>query len=114
MSKRIERVNSLVRQELGKILQEYLQGKDFSLVTITRVDTSPDLSYVDVYLDILEASQKQKILDFLNRNIYHIQQRLNKKLIMKYVPQIRFKIDTSQEYVDEIEKLIKESKGNNQ
>ncbi|PIZ56533.1 ribosome-binding factor A [bacterium (Candidatus Torokbacteria) CG_4_10_14_0_2_um_filter_35_8] len=110
MNDRIKKVNSLIKRELGKIIHSYLQEENFSLVTVTNVITSSDLYYADIFLNIFDKKEGKKLLDFLKRNIYHIQKELDKKLVLKYVPQIRFKIDKTQDFVDRIENLIEKAK----
>ena len=50
MARRIEQVNDLIRQELGFIVDREVDFPIDSLVTITRVSTSPDLHYADIFM----------------------------------------------------------------
>lgn len=108
MSKRIERVNQLIRQELGKIISREIIFPLDVLVTIIEVDTSVDLEHAKIKVSIMPQNLQKQVFDILQKNIYHLQQLLNKKLTMRYVPKISFEIDTTQTKVERIEKLIKQ------
>ena len=90
MSKRIERVNSLIKEELAKI---FLKEVDFPigvLVTLTRVEATPNLIEAKAYVSVFPDEKADKIIETLNKGIYSIQQKINKLLKMRPVPKIRF------------------------
>lgn len=91
MNFRIARINELIKQELGKIIQQELEF-DNALMTIINIETSSDLGYAKAQISILPENKKGQVLQKLNSNIFHIQQRLNKKLKMRIVPRIEFKL----------------------
>ena len=110
MTQRILKINKLIKQELGKII---LTDVDFSkniILTITKVDTSADLRYADVFISVLPDEMDIEIEKKLKESIYFIQGKLNRKLHMKPLPRIRFMIDKSGEYVEKIGKIIEENK----
>ncbi len=110
MNNRIIKVNSLIKEEIGKLI---LCDVNFPLgvfVTVVDVRVSQDLRYADVFLSIFPSEKKEEALNSLDENIYDLQQKINKKLSMKPVPKIRFKIDASGEYVEKIETLIRKAK----
>ena len=109
-TQRILKINKLIKQELGKII---LTNVDFSknvILTITKVDTSADLRYADVFISVLPDEMSVEIEKELKEIIYFIQGKLNKKLFMKPLPRIKFVIDRSGEYVEKIGKIIEENK----
>ena len=108
--KRARRFDKLIKQELGKIIFNFLDTGPGVLVTITRVITNPNLFSSDIYISIYPSGEIEEILNKLNRSIYQIQQLLNKKLKVRPVPKIIFKFDKNPEEAAEIEKLIKETK----
>jgi len=108
MTKRIAQINGLIREELSKIL---LKGEGIdrqTLMTITRVETTQDLVETKVYISIFPDERFTEAMDFLRKNIYHIQQDLNKRLCMKRVPKIIFYRETKTGEAGKIEKLIGE------
>lgn len=106
MSKRIVQVNELIRRELGNIILKEGSFSKNTIVTITRVDTSIDLSSARVYISILPEQEAKNVLIDLNRDIYHIQQKINKIFSMKRVPKIRFVQEKETRKAAEIDELL--------
>lgn len=107
---RIQQVNQLIRKELGQIL---LREADFSenvLVTITRVETSRNLIHAKVYVSVLPEDRFSKISETLNRQIFDIQQSLNKRLRMRPIPKIMFVEEKQTVEAGKIEQLLQEIK----
>ena len=109
MSLRTVRTNKLIKQEIGKIILYDINFQKDILVTVTEVKTSADLRYANVAISVFPDKKDDGVKKTLNENICLIQQKLNKKLFMKSVPKIRFKIDKRGEYVDRINKLVKKT-----
>jgi len=106
MSHRQEKINELIREEVGKILHRELDLNFEALVTVTRAVTSEDQNHVRVYVSVFPPSVAQKALESINSNIYFFQQTLNKKLQMRPVPKLFFVLDNTEERAAKIEKLI--------
>lgn len=106
---RIEKVNSLLLQEIGKIV---LQDFDFpgTLVTLTRVQATSNLIEAKVFISSFPEKNTDKIADILNKNISDIQKQINRKLNMRPVPKIRFVKDTNPQKVGRIEELLQSLK----
>lgn len=110
MSKRIQRVNQLIKKELGQILLREIEFPKDVLVTITRVGTSADLKQAQIFISCLPEIQSEKILNILNRQIYNIQQKLNKKLKMKFIPKIEFREEKETREAGRIEEILEKLK----
>jgi len=110
MSKRIDRVNQLIKQTISTFLarEEYFE-KDI-LVTVTQVKTAPSLSETSVYISVMPEEKFELVIKTLNKNIYDLQQKFNKKMFMKRVPKIIFRQETKTKEADRIEKLLDELK----
>jgi ribosome-binding factor A len=102
---RIEKVNSLLLQEIGKII---LRDFDFSgsLVTLTHVDTTANLIEAKVFVSVLPEEKMPAIVKILNNNVRDIQQKINKKLNMRPIPRLKFFKDENIKKAAEIEALI--------
>ncbi len=111
MKDRIQQVNSLIRDELGGFLQEFLEVPLGTIVTVTRVEASVDLYYATAYVSVLPKSQEQSTMIRLNKTIAQIQKHLNRRLEMKYVPQLRFRLDHEEEKQAHFEEVLEKSKG---
>jgi ribosome-binding factor A len=108
--RRIEKVNALIRDELAGIVAEDVQFLQGVLVTITRVISSHDLHYADVFVSVFPKKEKE-VIALLNKKIAYIQGALNKKLKMRPVPRIMFKIDEEEKSRERIEKILTKIEG---
>jgi len=108
MPERIARLNELFKREVSKILLKQGVFDRNVLITVTRVDISPDLSVGKVFISVMPGERSKEVLDFFRKNIYHIQQELNKKLFLKKIPRIVFWEEKRVEEAARIEKLISE------
>ncbi|XOU94390.1 MAG: 30S ribosome-binding factor RbfA [Candidatus Kerfeldbacteria bacterium] len=105
-SHRIKQVNELIQHELGKILSKEIGLPPDSLVTITRVKTSSDLSQARVLVSIMPANKRASILAILNKNIKSIQNEFNQVVILRKTPKLAFSIDIDQQKISHIDGLI--------
>lgn len=110
MSKRIERVNSLIQEELGKIICREIEFPVGSLVTTTRVETSIDLINAKVYIAVLPQDNCKRVLEILNKLVYMLQKMLDKRLRMRPVPKIRFVEEKQTGEAEKIERILGEIK----
>ena len=110
MSLRIQRVNELLKQEIGGLILKELDFSRDTMVTITEVDASDDLQQAKVKVSIMPFLKAEKILKILNSQVFNLQKLLNKKLKMKIVPKIRFELDKSEERKTRIEQLFRKIK----
>lgn len=106
MSLRIQRINELVRHNLGEILIREISFKVGVFATIAKVDTSPDLRYTRVFVSVFPETERDYVLKTLEKNLYVIQGRLNKSLTSKILPRIEFQLDLTEAHADEVEKLL--------
>ncbi|MHB8470299.1 MAG: 30S ribosome-binding factor RbfA [Gaiellaceae bacterium] len=108
MSGRMRRVNESVRQVLAEALPE-LKDPRIGLVTITGVDTSPDLRYATVFVSVLGSARKRKAsLQGLDAAHGLLQGRLARELRMKRTPQLAFEYDPTVERGVRMTQLIDE------
>jgi ribosome-binding factor A len=112
MSKRIQRVNQLIKRELSQILLKEVEFPRGILMTITRVENNPDLRESKVYISCLPENQILKVLQILNQKIYDIQQILNKRLKIRPTPRIKFVEEKETSEAGRIEELLEEIKRN--
>jgi ribosome-binding factor A len=108
MSERMRRVNESVRQVLAETLPE-LKDPRIGLVTITGVDTAPDLRHATVFISVL-GSEKKRTATLRGLEAAHglLQAQLARQLRLKRTPQLTFEYDPSVERGVEMTKLIDE------
>jgi len=110
VSKRIPRVNQLIKKELSQIVLKEIEFPKGVLVTVTRVEASLDLNQAKVFISSLPESHTERVLSILNRQIYFIQQKLNKRLKMKFIPKIEFREEKKTREAGEVEGILERLK----
>jgi ribosome-binding factor A len=108
MSGRMRRVNASVRQVLAEAMLE-LKDPRIGLVTVTGVDTAPDLRHAVVYVSVL-GSAKKRAATMQGLEAAHgvLQARLGRELRLKRTPQLTFEYDPSVERGVRMSQLIDE------
>jgi len=104
-SRRIEKINNLLRKEISKILITETEIPEGNLVTITKVSISTDVRYATIFISILGKEPGQS-LENIEKNTYHIQQQLNRRLKMRPVPRIKFAIDKEERKREIVERVL--------
>lgn len=108
MNARIERINELIKQHTNDIILKDLSLKDGVFITIAKVDTTPDLRYTRVFVSVFPEKEISYAMKTLEKEVFQIQGKLNKKLHMRPLPKIEFRLDMTEAEADKIEKLLKE------
>ncbi len=108
MSIRTERVAAVIQKDLGEILQQNYQMKG-SMVTVTRVRMTPDLSIAKVYISVFDPQRDQDtVFQHINDHIQEIRYELAGRIRhqVRRIPELHFYVDDSSEYVNRIESLF--------
>lgn len=108
---RIQRVESLLRDEISKMIMmgEIKNPSVNTLISLSRVIVSRDLSHAKLYVSSFESHGKAiKAVGGLNRAVGFIQGRLGKKLNLRTIPKLEFIYDDSIEQGFEVNKIIDE------
>lgn len=108
MSLRIEKINEYILQKLGQIIIKELEFPENSLVTITKVETSPDIKYAKVYVSVLPDNFRGSVLEILRKNSHNLHEILQKQMRTKFTPNLNFQIDEQEIYASQIDKLLDE------
>lgn len=111
MSRRTERVNDLLREELSDLLLREIKDPRVAqgLVSITEVQVSPDLRHAVVYISHLgEESERAGVLEGLQHAARFLHNELVRRLKMRTVPEIVFRFDPSIERGARLASLIHE------
>jgi ribosome-binding factor A len=108
--KRSQRVGDLLREEIADIIMYKLKDPRIGFVTVTGIDMAPDLKSARVFVSILKEEERESTLEVLNSSKHFFRSILSKRLKMKFIPHVEFRLDTSIEYGYKIDKLLKEIK----
>lgn len=95
-SRRVERVRSLLKREIGEAIRRELPVAEAGLISVNDVDVGGDLRNARVYISILGSADQQKNgLALLEKNRVRLQGIVAKAVILKFTPQLRFVLDDS-------------------
>jgi len=108
LSRRIERLNHLIRAEISQLLQR--QVKDPRLggfITVTQVSTSPDLRHAKVFISIIgDEKGKKEALEALTTASGFLRKELGARLRLHRIPELTFQYDKSIDQGAQILQLI--------
>jgi len=108
-SKRQQRINKLLQKDLGEIFQvEMGHVTRRAMVTVTKVNVTPDLSLAKVYLSLFATSDHDKLLKDIQSHSSEIRGKLGSRIRhqLRVVPELRFYEDDSLDYIEHIEELL--------
>jgi ribosome-binding factor A len=92
----MRRVNEAVREVLSGHITDDLKDPRIGFVTVTGVDTSPDLRHARVYVSVLgNDAQKEQALEGLRSSAGFLQAKVGEELRMKRTPTLDFHYDDS-------------------
>lgn len=109
-SQRMLRAGELIRHALAQVILRGDIGDpeiDKLVPTIAEVQVSPDLKIATAYVRSLLIGKEQDAVDVLNKNRKYIRGLLAPKLDMKFMPEVRFRIDTSLEYANKVDEILR-------
>jgi ribosome-binding factor A len=107
---RSRRVADLIQEELGRLLIREFQEPGSGLVTVTRVEVTPDLLIARVYLSVFGSPDPEAFLARLESRKGFLRKSLASRVKLKYNPALFFALDPGPEYADKIDQLIERTK----
>jgi ribosome-binding factor A len=108
-SDRMRRVNEAVREVLSEAITTDLKDPRVGFVTVTAVDTSPDLRRAHVFVSVLgDDKQREDSLAGLSSSHGFLQSRVASRLRLKRTPTLDFQYDPGADRVMRLEELIRE------
>ena len=108
-SKRQQKFARVIQKDLGELFQR--DGNTLlpnTMITVTKVRTTPDLGIVRVYLSFFNSPNSQLALNTIRAHGSEIRYNLGKRIKdqVRGVPQLEFFIDDTNEYVDKMDKIF--------
>jgi ribosome-binding factor A len=109
MTQRTERIDELLRQEIGRALEREVTDPGIGFVTVTKVETVPDLSRARVWVSVIgTAEQRKETLAALRRAMPFVRHGLGSKIRLRRIPELDVRLDDSIERGTRILKIIDE------
>lgn len=106
-SNRINRINDEIQKELAKLLRNVKDPRvGDAMISITRVETTPDLRYTKVYVSFLQNERTKEIMQGLKSAGGYLRRELARNLQLRYAPEIVWAADDSITYGAHMLELI--------
>lgn len=108
-SKRQQKFAGVIQQDLAAIFQR--EGMNFlpnTLITITKVRTTPDLAIARVFLSFFNGTNNEQALQTIKLHSSEIRYKLGKQIKdqVRVIPQLEFFVDDTSDYVDRMDKIF--------
>ena len=97
-SNRIGRINEEIQRELSELIRNLKDPRVQTIVSITHVDTTPDLRYSKIFISVLEENRQQEVLRGLKSAGGWLRRELGARLQLRYTPELVFTLDDSLKY----------------
>lgn len=107
-STRQSKIARLLQKELSEIFRQQTAKLGNTLVSVSAVRVSPDLSIAKAYLSIFPSEKKEEMLKSINANAKTIRYELAQKVRyqLRKTPELVFYIDDSLDYIENIDSLL--------
>ena len=95
-SNRIGRINEEIQRELAELLRELKDPRvQKTMLSITRVETTPDLRYAKVYVSLLDREYTKETLAGLKSSSGYLRRELGRRIQLRYTPELQWQADDS-------------------
>jgi ribosome-binding factor A len=107
MTARTDRIDELLRQEIGAILARDVQDPRIGFVTITDVETAPDLSIARVWVSVIgQPDERTKTMRALERAMPFVRHELGARIRLRRVPELHVRADDTAERGTRVLRLL--------
>ena len=94
-SNRIGRINEEIQRELSALIRGLKDPRVSGMVSITAVETTPDLRYAKVFVSALDKDSSAQVLKGLKSAAGYLRRELGRRLRLRYTPELNFARDDS-------------------
>lgn len=108
-SNRISRINEEIQRDLAAQIRSLKDPRvsGTGMVSVTRVNTTPDLRYAQVFISVLDKAQEKDVLKGLKSASGFLRRELGAALRLRYTPELQFVADDSIEHGAHILELLR-------
>ena len=108
-SNRINRINEEIQKELSSLLRTVKDPRVAdTMISITRVETTPDLRYTKVYVSFLQENKAEEAMKGLKSAAGFLRRELGRALQLRYTPELQFIADDSIQYGAHILEVLRD------
>jgi ribosome-binding factor A len=109
MTARTDRIDELLRQEIGAILAREISDPRVGFATVTGVETAPDLRHAKVFVSVIgQAADRKATLNALGRAMPFVRHELGKRLRIRRIPEFHLELDDTLERGTRVLQLLNE------
>src|SRR5665811_206629 len=109
MTQRTDRIDQILRQEIGQALEREVGDPRIGFVTVTDVETAADLSRAKVWVSIIgSAEERKETLSALRKAMPFIRHGLNSKIRLRRIPELDVRLDDSMERGTRVLQILSE------
>jgi ribosome-binding factor A len=111
-STRQQKIARLIQKDLSAIFQEQSRNHFIgSLITVTKVSVTKDLSLAKVYLSLFATKDKPALLEMIRTRTREVRHDLGTRVRnqLRVIPDLQFFLDDSLDYIDNIDHLLKDN-----
>ncbi len=109
MSQRTDRIDELLRQEIGSIVTREVADPRIGFATITKVETTPDLRHAKVWVSVIgQPKERALTISALSRAMPFVRRELGRSLRLKRIPDLHVELDDTAERGTRVMHLLDE------
>jgi ribosome-binding factor A len=109
VSQRTDRIDELLRQEIGSIIARDVADPRIGFATITKVETTPDLRHAKVWVSVIgQPKERSQTVSALSRAMPFVRHELGRALRLKRIPDLHVELDDTAERGTRVMHLLDE------
>jgi ribosome-binding factor A len=109
MTARTDRIDELLRQEIGAILAKDVQDPRIGFVTVTDVETAPDLSAARVFVSVIgQPAEREVTMRALQRAMPFVRHELGSRVRLRRIPELHLRADDTAQRGSRVLQLLAE------
>jgi len=107
---RLSKIERLLQKELGELFRKQTATMRGTIISVSTVHVSPDLSLAKVYLSIFPSEKGKELLEVIDKNKRTLRFDLGQLVRnqLRRIPELSFYLDDSLDYVENIDKILKQ------
>jgi ribosome-binding factor A len=107
MTQRTDRIDALLREEIGAILTRDLADPEIGFATITDVETAPDLSHAQVWVSVIgQPPERRASVAALRRAMPYVRHLLGERVRLRRIPELHVRVDETAERGTRVLRLL--------
>ena len=110
-SNRIGRINEEIQRELSALIPAVKDPRVSGMISVTAVETTPDLRYAKAYISVLDTENGERVLKGLRSASGWLRRELGSALKLRYTPELVFQLDDSIDKGAHILELLRSVEG---